>query len=159
MSSIMKKHIKISVLSVLTALAYTGTAQAGWLCGPSHDAAAYEPYLETATDPHATQWRRDTWAVGDWTENADAARAQMDQMFRSGIFISFDDAKSMWHSHDTLTVGQSFYHLSGFDKRRAVALFDQMYQVTETSPSTLFLRDAHTGKVIGIYTRSGLQLQ
>ena len=148
------------MLSCLALLALTPAAHAGWFCDSREKiASSFEPYLETSTDPHATQWRREPWKVTDWTDNPAAARAQMDFMFRSGIFTRYQDASSIWSRNDTLTVGPSFYHLSGFDKRRAVELFDHMYQVTANAPATLFLRDNHTDELIGVYTRAGLQLQ
>ena len=58
-----------------------------------------------------------------------------------------------------LEVGPNFYHLSGYDKRRVTQTLDAIYQVTANKPSMYFLKDADTQRIIGTYTKEGLNLE
>lgn len=155
---IMKKTIYYSVLALIFGLVGLNTpAQAGWL--NCHEGTDFAPYLENAKQPQNAQFRKETWKVEDWAPNAAAGHSRIDQFFRAGVLADFTSSSSMWHDHSTLSVGPGFYHLSRFDKTRVVTLFDHLYGVTSEPAATLYLEDQYTGKVIGVFTRWGLQLQ
>jgi hypothetical protein len=117
----------------------------------------FRPYLENPKQEQHAQWRSNPWQVGDWAASPASGQAQMDALFRAGVLQDFVPAKK--DTQATLIVGQGFYHLSGFDKRRAVMLFDHLYNVTGGSPAVMRLQDGYTGRIVGMYDKAGLQLQ
>lgn len=155
----MKLLNKINILVVFLVL--LGTAQpahaVGWwdhFFGRDRD---FKPYLQNGTEPHNTQWRRESWQVTDWAPTLGAGYQQLDQFFRADIFTEYKHANP-WRS-PTLRVGESFYHLSGYDQRRVVELFDYVVGATKHQAGTLYLEDDYTGRTIGLYNASGLTLQ
>lgn len=151
---------KISILflfSLFTLLVASPAHATGWIDMMFGRDTDFKPYLENGTEPHNTQWRHKEWQVADWAPTSGDGMAQVDKFVRAGILADYHHA-NFWRS-PTLRVGPSFYHLSGYDQRRVVELFDHVYDATSSRAGTLFVEDDHTGRVIGLYTRAGLQLQ
>jgi predicted small lipoprotein YifL len=142
---LMKKLKHFSVLALLLTLA---------ACSGKTKDPDFHPYLDHPTQSQHAQWRTNPWQVADWAPTTSDGQAQMDAFFRAGVLQDFVDGKN-----PTLIVGQGFYHLSGFDKRRVITLFDQLYKVTSTPAASFELKDWHTGRIVGLYDRAGLQLQ
>ena len=148
----MNRTLSLAVLALIALLATPMAAQAGWLC-PEKD-KDFRPYLEHNLHPQHAAHRFHDWQLADWAPDRGTGLAQMDAFFRAGVLTDYVDGRK-----PTLVVGQGFYHLSNYDQRRVVALFDHLYNVTAEKPGVLRLKDWHTGKTIGLYGASGLQLQ
>ena len=59
-----------------------------------------------------------------------------------------------------LLVGPQFYHLGGFDKRRVITTLDTVYGITESGEHpVIILKDWHTKREIGLFSKDGLQLE
>jgi hypothetical protein len=156
----MKRLNYINMLIAVLALGTASPAQAGWFWSSDQRDPDFKPYLTAGKQDQNAQWRQNDWTVADWAPNAQAGGEQMDAFFRAGILIDYDNGG--WGGDPTLIVGPGFYHLSGYDQRRVLSLFDYLYEVTAGGPdkkgTVLSLKDWHTGHVIGVYSRSGLQL-
>lgn len=146
----MKLYNYINILASVLALSACASK-------PDND---FKPYLMDAQQEQTAQYRRESWQVADWAANQQAGAEQIDAFFRSGVLMEYD--KGGWGADQTLVVGPEFYHLSGYDQRRVLDLFNHLYNVTtpdkKKKETVLSLKDWHTGRIIGIYTRSGLQL-
>ena len=140
-----------------------GTASAGpkpWVFGwwPSHwEKLDFEkPYMYDGKSRHNTQWDYRGWQPDDWVSQRDSGLQLIEGWYTAGILVD------QYHSHKVpvLEVGQGFYDLGGFDKRRVAEVVDSVYQITSTGQNSIFrIRDAGTGKYIGLYSRHGLMLE
>lgn len=157
---LMRKFIYINMIAVITALTL-GALPAhatGWIDHFFRTDTDFRPYLENDTDSHDRQWRRDPWQAAHWAPDTSTGMHQIDRFFQSGILARYKHAN--WLRSPTVTVGPSFYRLSGFDQRRVMDTFDHVYRATAHEAGTIFLQDGHTGRTIGLYVRGqGLQLQ
>ncbi len=158
---------KLVLLSAVSLLAFTQAAEAktkflGLIWWPSHWVNQdFQPYYETSTEPHNTQWNDNKlsdqwWTPKDWVSLDGGSGFELirkwyvadilrDQYVRDGI--------------PYLEVGPNFYHLGGADKRRVMKTIDAVYRVTDYTPKMFYLRDFRTDQVIGHYTKDGLVLQ
>ncbi len=129
----------------------------GWVDHFMRTDTDFRPYLENGTDPHNAQWRRESWRVADWAPDTGAGMDQIEKFFNASILTDYHHAT--WISSPRLVVGPMFYRLSGYDQRRVLETFDDVYHVTAHKSGTLFLEDETTRKTIGLYTKSGVQFQ
>ena len=157
------------VVTVITIFSFSSQAHANivptWLSAWWYDITGqeqseiknkdYEPYLESATETHNSQWDNVDWQPDDWIAQRDNevelirdfydADILSDQYVRAGVPV--------------LEVGPAFYRLGGEDKRRVTDTVDQVYKITEQSVDGMFiLRDWRSNADIGLYTKYGLQL-
>ena len=128
-----------------------------WSWWPSHwENMDFEPYLEPGKDPHNAQWDQKIWKPADWAVQKGSSQDVLKGLYTAEILNDqyVDD------DIPVLEVGPNFYHLSGFDKRRVVAMVDDVYQITASKQDGMFmLYDWRTKKAVGIYTAHGLQIQ
>lgn len=114
------------------------------------------PYYDNGTDPHNSQWDESTWTPADWiAANNGDAEGLINQWTNASIL----QARYVDDGVPYMNVGENFYHLSGYDKRRVMATVDYVYQVTAQQPGMFYLKDAETRRVIGYYSKEGLTLQ
>lgn len=116
----------------------------------------FNPYLEKGKDTQNQQWAAEDWYVQDWLSQNQNNFALIDGFFKADILrkqTSDDDVP-------VLLVGPQFYHLGGFDKRRVLTTLDTVYGITESGEHPLIiLKDWHTKREIGLFTKDGLQLE
>jgi hypothetical protein len=116
----------------------------------------FEPYLDTAKEPHNSQWNSINWKPEDWISQ----RGGENNMIRSLYFADIIRDQYEDNGVPVLEVGPNFYNLSGFDKRRVTELFDEVYEITLSKENGMYmLYDWDTEEPIGAYTKYGLQLQ
>ena len=117
----------------------------------------FNPHYDNGTDPHTSQWTEKNWSPADWIKSAGGDGTQLvTGWINAGILVgSYKDSDGV----PTLEIGSNFYHLSGYDKRRVTQTLDAIYQVTAVKPSMYFIKDADTQKIIGTYTKEGLNLE
>lgn len=129
-----------------------------WSWWPSHwDNLTFEPYLEGAKHPHNTQWDDKKWEPADWAAQKPKGSLQVIQGFYTANILKGQDVED---DVPVLIVGPNFYHLSGYDKRRVVAMVDDYYKITSRKLNGMFtITDWRSDKPIGVYTANGLQLQ
>lgn len=141
-------------------------------------------YLENPRHVQVPQWEHEDWYLEDWFTQvkgmdmvkgfykADIFRDQYqvvqkpkveekNPVFKFFKNLEMPDLSTVKKNNGlrTLVVGPAFYHLSGFDKRRVVAVLDATYGVTQhNKKSTFVLQDWNTEKIIGVYDQYGLRL-
>lgn len=148
--------LTVSVLSVSSA-AYAEPKPWVWSWWESHwDNQDFEPYLEAGKHPHNTQWDNNKWEPVHWAQQRNT---------RSDVikgFYTADILRDQYMDDDipVLEVGPAFYMLGGHDKRRVTAMVDYTYNITNTVENGMYMiRDWKSGKMIGSYTKYGLQIQ
>lgn len=122
---------------------------------PSHNDA--KPYLNEAKIPHNHKAGVDMWAPEMWA----AARNGKPMDVVSG-FYEADIVTDQYLDNNVpvLEVGQEFLNLSDTDKKRVIAYMDDVFGVTEYSPSKTMLIYFYRGnRSLGIVTPDGIQLQ
>lgn len=160
-TKIMNKSNYINMLAIVLAVFITLPAQAGWFSRDRDE--DFKPYLLDGKQVQNAQWRTENWTAEDWGPTPQACAEQVHAFFRAGVLVDYIKG-STWRrgSTPTLIVGPGFYHLSGFDQRRVLDVFNRLYNVTDAAKekrsTVLSLKDWHTGRIIGIYTQAGLQL-
>lgn len=116
----------------------------------------FHPYLENGKETQNQQWAAEDWYVQDWLSQNKDNFALIDGFFKADILrkqTSDDDVP-------VLIVGPQFYRLGGFDKRRVVTTLDTVYGITERgSHPVIVLKDWHTKREIGLFSKEGLQLE
>jgi hypothetical protein len=152
------------LLAFLTlALATVSEAQAspkfmGIYWWPSHwDNQDFVPNYDNGTDPHNSQWSGTNWTPADWIKASGGDGTKLvQQWINNGIIVgSYKDRDDVPY----LEIGPYFYHLSGLDKRKVTETLDAIYQITAHKPEMYFIKDAATKKIIGTYTKEGLNLE
>jgi hypothetical protein len=147
-----------SILAAAPAFANGKGAVFGWW--PGHDEwtsyKKFNPYLEKGKDTQNQQWGAEDWYVQDWLSQNEDNIGLIDGFFRTDILreqTSEDDVP-------VLIVGPQFYRLGGFDKRRVVTTLDTVYGITEKATHPIIvLKDWHTKREIGLFSKDGLQLE
>lgn len=125
-----------------------------WIWGPP-TAPAVQPYLEGAKLPHNSQWADDQWTPQAWIESRGSAAAVIEGFYETGIITGqYTDGNI-----PVLEVGQRFIDLSGQDKRRVVAFFDDTFGITRSSPGILKVVFEKDDLPVGLFSAEGLQLQ
>ena len=117
----------------------------------------FKPYYQDGQEPHNTQWSKENWQSGDWVAlDGNGGEALIHKFYQTRIIKDqYVDGGIPY-----LDVDVNFYHLSGFDKGRAMATVDNVYRVTDKKPGMFYLKDGTTDKVIGYYTAAaGLILE
>lgn len=159
---------KSLILTGLSLLALTTAAEAkskflGVIWWPSHwYNQDFQPYYETSTEPHNTQWNDNKlspqqWTAQDWV-NMNGGNGK--DLIRKWYVADILRDQYMNWGKPYVTVGPNFYHLGGADKERVIRTMDSVYKFTDSAKAkTIFLEDFRTDKVIGVYTKSGLDLQ
>jgi hypothetical protein len=158
----MKRNI-VLLMSVFSLFSMVQAAHAepkflGILWGESHwKNQDFNPHYDNGTDPHNSQWTDPNWSPADWIKSAGGDGTKLvTGWINAGILVgSYKDSDGVPY----LEVGPNFYHLSGYDKRRVTQTLDAIYQVTANKPSMYFLKDADTQRIIGTYTKEGLNLE
>ena len=117
----------------------------------------FKPYYDNGTDPHSGQWTDSQWTPADWIKAVGGNGTKLvDQWMATKILAgSYKDRNGV----STLEIGPNFYHLSGYDKRRVTETLDTIYQVTAQKPGMYFIKDPATKKIIGTFSREGLNLE
>jgi hypothetical protein len=115
-----------------------------------------KPYLQNGKDIHSRQWDRKKWNSDVWIQQKKSGEALIHGFYEAAIL----EDQVVWDDIPYLYVGENFYNLSGYDQERVVQSVDKVYQITNPATDDMFyLYDDVKGKVIGLYTRYGLQLQ
>lgn len=130
----------------------------GWWPGhwlwTSHE--NFNSYLEDGKHTQNQQWANEDWYVQDWTSQYPDQYALIDGFFKSDILREQTEDSDV----PVLIVGPNFYRLGGLDKRRVVTTLDSVYGITERNEyAMIVLKDWHTKKEIGVFTKEGLQLE
>lgn len=116
----------------------------------------FNPYLEKGKQTQSQQWGAEDWYVQDWLAQNKDNFTLIDGFYRSDILREQTDDDGV----PVVIVGTNFYHLGGFDKRRVLTTLDAVYGITEAKQdAVIILKDWHTKKEIGLFTREGLQLE
>lgn len=129
-----------------------------WSWWPSHwDNLTWQPYLEDSKHPQNSQWNDKDWEPADWAAQSPGGSLKIIEGFYTGQILN---RQYVDNDVPVLEVGPNFYHLSGYDKRRVVAMVDDYYKITTSRLNGMFtLTDWRTRKPIGVYSAAGLQLQ
>lgn len=116
----------------------------------------FHPYLENGKETQNQQWAAEDWYVQDWLSQNKDNFALIDGFFKADIL-----RKQTTEDHvPVLIVGPQFYHLGGFDKRRVLTTLDTVYGITESGEHpVIVLKDWHTKREIGLFDKSGLQIE
>lgn len=120
----------------------------------------FGPYLEDSRHVQIPQWEHEDWYLEDWFTQ-EKGMDMVKGFYEADIFRDQfqDQKKDTVTSVKTLVVGPGFYHLSGFDKRRVVAVVDATYGVTQADKTaSVVLEDWYTKRPIGVYNKYGLKL-
>lgn len=113
------------------------------------------PYLEEAKMPHNMQWEDESWTPQSWIDDRGGEVALMDGFYKDGIVTDQFTKKDT----PVLEVGRTFMSLSAPDKRKVLATVDYIFGMTQAGKGMFSIQDHDSGKVIGIYTKQGVQFQ
>lgn len=131
---------------------------------PNHDRV--QVYLNKGDFYHDSQWADDEWKPEYWVKaRGGSVKAVLDGLYDSGIIIDQFSRKGV----PILEVGKKYIDLSELEKRRVAAFIDYVFGVTKSS-KVGFFRIVYEGEIypldsyddermVGIYTKDGLQLQ
>lgn len=116
----------------------------------------FHPYLENGKQTQNQQWAAEDWYVQDWLSQYENEFALIDGFFKADILRKQTSDDNV----PVLIVGPQFYHLGGLDKRRVLTTLDEVYGITASGEHpAIILKDWHTKREIGIFTKDGLQLE
>lgn len=154
---------KILLTASLLAIMTPTAAHAGpkfyslWWWWNHWDNQDFVPYHDNGIDQHNSQWSNSDWTPADWiqADGGDGVNLVKKWVNVGIIKGSYKDSDDIPY----LDVGQNFYHLSGYDKRRVLETVDAVYQVTAHKPGMFFVKDPATKKIIGTYSKEGLTLE
>lgn len=156
------KHLALILTTFILATSATAAEASPKFMGiwwwPSHwTDQDFVPHYDNGTDPHNSQWMGQAWTPADWIKSSGGDGTKLVQgWINNGILVgSYKDKQGVPY----LEVGPYFYHLSGLDKRKVTETLDAIYQVTAQKPNMFFVKDAATQKVIGTFTKEGLNLE
>lgn len=138
--------------------AHAGPKFLGLWWWPSHwTDQDFNPHYANGTDPHNSQWAGNNWTPADWikAEGGDGTKLVQKWINADIIIGSYKDISGVPY----LEIGPNFYHLSGLDKRKVTETLDAIYQVTANKPGMYFIKDGQTQKVIGTFSKEGLNLE
>lgn len=159
---------KFLIFPVLAAMAIAQPAQAGTkflglMWWPSHwYNQDFQPYYEDSIGPHNSQWdstylNDKNWTPQEWVAADGGNGFELIRKWYVADIIR--DQYVTGGGKPYIVVGPNFYHLGGADKERVMQTVDAVYKVTDYSPGMFYLEDFRTDKVVGIYSKSGLDLQ
>lgn len=117
----------------------------------------FNPYYANGTDPHNSQWSGANWTPADWikADGGDGTKLVQKWINADILVGSYKDSDGVPY----LEIGPNFYHLSGLDKRKVTETLDAIYRVTASKPGMYFIKDAQTRKIIGTFSKEGLNLE
>lgn len=96
------------------------------------------------------------WHPSDWTNQRGRDTGTLVRGWQNaGIIADYDLDEDV----PLMEVGSGFYRLSDTDKSRVLKIFAAHTGIIWNRRGILRLRDARTGKVIGMYTAHGLMLR
>lgn len=154
---------KLFLLASFLAFSFSGSAQAdpkfmGVVWWHDHWVNQdFVPYYDNGTEPQNSQWSNSNWTPANWIQATGGGDGtQLVQRWQTAGIIQRSYVDGDVHYLD---VGPNFYRLSGYDKRRVTETLDAIYQVTASKGGVYFLKDGTTDKVIGAYTKQGLNLE
>ena len=124
----------------------------------------FKPYLMPPGEPHNRQWdyrleergpgRYEQWTPADWM-GEDKGLSTLRGFFENGVLVETTVKRDV----PVLIVGETFFDLSGYDKRRVTDFVNHVYNLTDSDPAYFRLRDARTREWIGYYDQFGLRLR
>ena len=117
----------------------------------------FRPYLNDEIDGQQAALRHDPRRLSDWTRSPRAGIHLLKHFFDIGVLDDY--SYNVFTKSPLLVVGPGFYRLSRLDQNRVAGLVDFVFHGTQKKPGTIFIADHDTGKVIGLYTAEGLQLE
>lgn len=121
----------------------------------------YSPYLEHPKEPVHGHWQARppndyAWQPDDWIAQRKSGLKLIHDFYRVGIFKD----QTIEDGTPVLTVGPQFYRLSGFDQERVMQTLDEVYEITSPSDvAIVMVKDWRSGRYIGVFSNTGLQLQ
>lgn len=128
-----------------------------WIFGWGHghwENLDFSPYMMPPGQPHNRQWDFKKWEPEDWKKGRDGTKV-IEGFFKSDILRR----QTTRNAIPVLVVGENFYNLSGFDKRRVTDLLNDVYNITQSPAGHYKLKDPSTGDIIGYYDQYGLRLR
>ena len=147
----------LSPFAATGAMADPGPKPSAFFWWPGHwNNQTFIPYLDDGTHPHNTEWDYKHWQADDWI------RQNKDGLTLVKKFYTADIIRRQYVRHETpvVVVGPAFYELGGEDKRRVMAVLDNVWKITSSKPDGMFmLYDWDSGEAVGSYTQGGLQIQ
>ena len=146
------------LITSVASCAYASPKFMGIWWWPSHwDNQDFNPHYDNGTEPQSSQWIGTKWTPADWIKASGGDGTRLVQNWINvGILAgSYKDSAGVPY----LEIGPNFYHLSGLDKRKVTETLDAVYQVTAQRPEMFFIKDAATKKIIGTFTKQGLNLE
>ncbi len=116
----------------------------------------FVPYLENGQHPHPQEWTKESWSASDWTQQRKNGLDLVSGFYRGDIIRN----QSVEDGVAVVTVGPNFYRIGSKEKHRVIASIDDVYGVTaQNDQGVILLRDWHTRRDVGLFTKSGLTLQ
>lgn len=156
----------ISISLFFIGFLLSGAAQAapgGWLgwVWPFSSGDFTRPYLEDGKTPHNSQWEQDSWQPEDWIKARGTQEDVLNDLYAAGII------KEQYMDDDlpVLEVGRNFIRLSDKDKNHVAKFVDHAFGITAGNEKAMYLIELEnpswlgSNYPVGVYTRSGLQLQ
>ncbi len=126
-----------------------------WWPGQQSTLDFTQRYLDDGNDIHDRQWDSKKWNPDVWIQQEKGGVDLITGFYEAGIL----EDQRIYDEIPYLYVGPNFYHLSGYDQRRIAQSVDEVYNITNIETDDMFfLYDPHMRKVIGLYTKYGLQL-
>lgn len=95
------------------------------------------------------EWDYTAWDQKNWTPDRAVAR-----LFDSKIFLRQTNHRGA----PALEVGEGFFDLSPLDQQRSLKLLSDYTELFVAGHDVLFIKEGRRGKVVGLYTPSGLRL-
>ncbi len=111
-------------------------------------------YLNNGVDAHENQWDHEKWNPDVWIQQKKDGANLMDGFYAAGIIVDQTFKNDIPYLH----VGENFYKLGGYDQRRVIQSVDEIYSITNLESDDIFyIYDDRKHKIIGLYTKHGLQ--
>ena len=106
-------------------------------------------------DMHLRQWDSKKWNPDVWIQQAGDGETLMEGFYAAGILEDQTYKDEIPYLH----VGENFHKLGGYDQRRVLQSVDEVYGITNIETDDLFyVYDDYNNRVIGMYTKHGLQV-
>lgn len=116
----------------------------------------FKPFYQDGQLPQSTQWDGSNWGPQDWL---DARNGDAEGLLRLWYDNAIIRSRYMDDGIPYVDIGVNFYHLSGYDKGRVLATLDHIFKATEGKAGSILVKDHITKRVIGVYTKAGLDLE